>query len=951
MFDPIDPKENLDHKEQEILKFWQKNQTFKKLVKKNQGKQKWSFLDGPITANNPMGVHHAWGRTYKDLFQRFKAMQGYDERFQNGFDCQGLWVEVEVEKELGFKSKKDIENYGIEKFVEKCKERVRKYSKIQTQQSIRLGQWMDWENSYYTMSEENNYAIWHFLKKCHQQKILYKGRDSVPWCPRCSTSISQHEILTEEYQETTHEAIFLKLPIINPEYKETSFLVWTTTPWTIPANVALALNPQFKYAIFQNDQEKLILLTNMGRILDKSFKLKKEISGKELIGLKYQGPFDNLERVKNARTENPATFHQVVAAKELVNPDEGTGIVHIAPGAGTEDFQLAKTEKISVIEVINEEAYYIDGLGEFSGKNAKQDPQIIIDYLKNYQAGQFFYKTENYRHRYPRCWRCQRELVWRVVDEWYISMEKLRQPMMEVAKKINWLPSFGLERELDWLKNMQDWLISKKRYWGLALPIWECDCGNFEVIGSKEELKEKAVSGWREFVDHSPHRPWIDKVKIKCSKCGQVASRIKDVGNPWLDAGIVPYSTLKYFIDKSYWQKWFPADFITESFPGQFKNWFYSLIAMSTVLENSPPFMTVLGFASVRDDKGEEMHKSKGNAIWFDKAAEIMGADCMRWLFLTANPYENLNFGFQKADEVRRRLIVILKNVYSFFATYSKIDGWKTEEIESKDILDQWIKAKLYKIIIESTLALDNFLPNQASTQIELFIIDDLSTWYLRRSRKRRDSQFYSTIYQVLKTISQILAPFMPFIAEEIYQNLKNNQDPESVHLCSWPKATAFNKDIIDKMQQTKDLAEKGLALRAAEGIRLRQPLAKFIIARDLPNNFQEILKAELNVLAIEKGSKIRLDTKITPELKAQGNLRDLIRLIQDLRKIANLSPNQKVELYWQADPNLKGIFEKFKENIEQLTCTVLISQKDTPMDIEKSFNLGDQKIWLGIKK
>ena len=382
MFAKIDPKENLAEREHQILAFWQKNQIFQKLLKKNQNSPKWSFLDGPITANNPMGVHHAWGRTLKDLFLRYKAMRGFQERFQNGFDCQGLWVEVEVEKELGFKNKKDIENYGIEKFVNKCKERVLKYAKIQTQQSIRLGQWMDWENSYFTMSEENNYAIWHFLKKCHEEKYLYKGRDSVPWCPRCSTSISQHEILSEEYQETTHEAVFLKFPLVHPDFKKTSFLVWTTTPWTIPANVALAINPQFKYGIYQNEKESLILLKDAKKFLDNSFRLKKEISGNELIGLKYQGPFDDLERVINAQADNPHTFHRVVSAKELVNPDEGTGIVHIAPGAGAEDFQLAKSEKLTVIEVINEEAFYLNGLGELSDKNAKTNPRIIINYLQ-----------------------------------------------------------------------------------------------------------------------------------------------------------------------------------------------------------------------------------------------------------------------------------------------------------------------------------------------------------------------------------------------------------------------------------------------------------------------------------------------------------------------------------------------------------------------------------------
>ncbi|MBU4204723.1 class I tRNA ligase family protein, partial [Patescibacteria group bacterium] len=604
--------------EQKILKFWQEKKIFEKLVKKNQGKSRWSFLDGPITANNPMGVHHAWGRAYKDLFQRYKAMQGFDQRYQNGFDCQGLWVEVEVEKELGFKTKKDIEKYGIDKFVEKCKERVKKYSAIQTEQSIRLGQWMDWDNSYYTMSDENNYAIWGFLKKCYEKGYLYKGRDSVPWCPRCGTAISQHEILTEEYKEITHQSIYFKLPILENNFKGVNFLVWTTTPWTIPANVALIVSPDFEYGLFENKKEKLVLLKELGeKILGNDYKLKKTFKGKDLKGLKYKGPFDNLPRVQGAEKENPKTFHTVVLDKELVVAVEGTGIVHCAPGAGEEDFKISQKEKLSVIAVIDEAAVYLEGMDQFSGKNAKEDPEIIFDYLKQYEKGEYFFKTESYTHRYPTCWRCKTELVWRVVDEWYISMEKLRKPLMEATKTIKWIPGFGLERELDWLKNMHDWLISKKRYWGLALPIFECQCGNFEVVGSKEELKKLAVAGWEKFEGHSPHRPWIDEVKIKCSKCGELVSRISDVGNPWLDAGIVPFSTMGYYQNRDYWKKWFPIELVCESFPGQFKNWFYSIIVMSVVLENISPVKTIFGYASVRDEKGEEMHKSKGNAIWF----------------------------------------------------------------------------------------------------------------------------------------------------------------------------------------------------------------------------------------------------------------------------------------------------------------------------------------------
>ena len=951
-FKELKPTEKLTDIENRILGFWEKNQIFEKLVRKNRGKEKWSFLDGPITANNPMGVHHAWGRTYKDYFQRYKAMRGFKERYQSGFDCQGLWVEVEVEKELGFKTKKDIENYGIEKFVAKCKERALKYSKIQIKQSKRLGQWMDWENSYYTMSDENNYAIWHFLKKCHERGLIYKGRDSVPWCPRCGTAISQHEILTEEYKKIEHLAVYFKLKVTGEKYRNTFFLVWTTTPWTIPANVALAIHPEFKYGLYQGKKEKLIILKGLAKkVLGESYRLEKEITGKDLLGLKYQGPFDKMDKIQKGFQENPETFHRVISGKNLVTSEEGTGIIHIAPGAGAEDFKLSKVNNLPVVEVIDEGAVYLEGLGEFSGQNAKKTPEIIIDYLKNFDKGVFFLKEENYSHRYPTCWRCKTELVWRVVDEWYIKMDELREPMMAVTRKIKWLPKFGLDRELDWLKNMEDWLISKERYWGLALPIYECPkCGNFEVIGSKEELKEKAVEGWRAFKGNSPHRPWVDYVKIKCSKCGEVASRISDVGNPWLDAGIVPFSTLKYFEDKNYWQQWFPADFICESFSGQFRNWFYSLIAMSTVLENTPPVKTILGHALVRDEKGEEMHKSKGNAIWFDEAAEKIVVDVMRWMYLTANPYENLNFGYTPAQEIYRRFVLIMRNVYQFFITYANLDNWQPTRTESPNLLDKWLVSKYNQLLLAVTDNLEKYQPQTATTAIQAFVVDDLSTWYLRRSRKRRDKEFYSTIYQVLIGLVKLIAPAIPFMAEDLYQKIKTAGDPESVHLCGWPKAGKIDEDLLQKMARIRGIAEIGHSMRAEKRIRLRQPLQELIVNEDFDDDFQEILKEELNVLEIRLGKDIHLDTKITPALLEQGLVRDLIRLIQELRKKAGLIPADKADLAYEGDAELEKIIEKFKEKIEKNTSTQ-IKKGRSEVTVQGDYNLAGKALWLGLKK
>ncbi len=936
--------------ERELLDFWYKQGIFEKYLQRNtDSDKKFSFLDGPITANNPMGVHHAWGRTYKDLWQRWYNMRGFKGRFQNGFDEQGLWVEVEVEKELGLKTKKDIENLvpgdkfaSLEKFVNLCKERVKKYSAVQTEQSKRLGYFMDWDNSYHTSSDKNNYTIWGFLKVIKEKGWLYKGHDSVPWCPRCGTAISQHEILTEEYKELTHQSIFFTLPITDRE--DEFLLVWTTTPWTIPGNVAVAVSPEDNYVLLKDKDsgrkywvmESRVFVIEDGELIARK-------KGSELVGWTYIGPFDQLDRIKKSL----ANFeHRVISGDERILPvskEEGTGLVHIAPGAGAEDFQIGKKESLPVIELIDEEANYLDGMGDFSSRNAKVEPQIIIDYLKTYQNGKFFLVTQNYTHRYPTCWRCKTELVWRVVDEWYIGMDKpddsgqtYRQQMQEVAKKINWIPKWGLERELDWLKNMHDWLISKKRYWGLALPIWECKkCGNFEVVGSKEELQEKAVEGWDEFGGHSPHRPWIDQIKIKCSKCGEVLSRIPDVGNPWLDAGIVPFSTLP--------ESWFPADFVTEGFPGQFKNWFYSLIAMSTALKRTNPFENLLGFANVVDEKGEEMHKSKGNAIEFNEAADKAGVDVMRWLYVTQNPEYNLKFGFNVIDDIRRRFYLIYWNTYKFFVDRASAVNWQCElERGELQLLDRWVLARLTEVVLGVNKYLEKYDAAAASRIIEEFVVNDLSTWYIRRVRdrvspaaKEKDRNLVlGIIYGNLVTLAKLTAPFMPFITEEMYRNLTGD---ESVHLTDYPQGdkSLLDEDLIDKMKLVRQIVEAGHAKRKEAGIKLRQPLSKvtynYPLKLDigLEAEFEQIIADELNVKLVEyKKSpkdelKVELDTKITQSLAKEGEARELIRQVQQLRKDEGLTLKDNVRIFAPSWP------KEYEEMVLKATAAVSLEKSD----------------------
>ncbi|MGQ9680842.1 MAG: class I tRNA ligase family protein [Candidatus Bathyarchaeia archaeon] len=960
MFKQFDVNVELPKIEHEVLNFWKENEIFEKRRAKNKGGLPWSFIDGPITANNPMGVHHAWGRTYKDVWQRYSALKGFDERYQNGFDCQGLWVEVEVEKELGFESKRDIEAYGIAEFVKRCKQRVLNYAAVQTEQSIRLGMWMEWDDpeelrklskaleapdkeikyrsprgmvkgkpeqiigrlgsaelggSYFTLSDENNYMIWKALKICHERGWIYKGADSMPWCPRCSTGISQHEIVTEGYREITHPSIYVKFPL---QRREGNLLIWTTTPWTLTSNVAVAVHPNLTYVKIRLDGEVYYLLKSRLReaFRGRCFETLEELKGSEMEGWFYVGPFDELELPKRLGAPDA---HRVILWEEI-GENEGTGLVHIAPGAGKEDLMLGKKYGLPVVAPLDEFGVFIPGFGSLSGIHVFESAKPIFEDLE--RKGLVF-RIEDYTHRYPVCWRCGSELVFRYVEEWFISMgEKLDKPyeeitpeekeknlryqIMDSASQVRWIPEFGLKRELDWLRNMEDWMISKKRFWGLALPIWVCSkCGWFDVIGDEDELRERAIEGWETLEGHSPHRPYIDAIKIRCERCGGSASRIPDVGNPWLDAGIVAFSTLRYRDEPEYWKKWFPADLITESFPGQFRNWFYSMLAMSTILSRQTPFKTCLGHGSVLAEDGREMHKSWGNAIWFDDAAETMGSDVMRWMYCTTKPENDMLFGYKRAAEVKRDFFIPLINVYNFFAIYAELDGWTPEQKpENLSLLDEWILSKLNRLIEEVTKSLDNYDAYSATMEIWQFL-DLLSKWYVRRSRRRfwkseaddDKNAAYSTLYTCLKKLILLLAPFTPFITEAIYQKMVRNSEldsPESVHLNDWPtvEKQLIKKELIADMDFAIKVASLGRAARNRCGIKLRQPLSEAVIIHPSRieglKRFSDIIKDELNVKELrfssDKGELIKYELKPIAHILGRKHGKKYQKIVENLR-------------------------------------------------------------------
>ncbi len=970
-FNEVSNKVDFPAQEREVLKFWKDTQAFQKMVQRHKGQPHWSFIDGPITANNPMGVHHGWGRTYKDAMVRFQTMRGHELRYQNGFDCQGLWVEVNVERDLGFKSKKDIEAYGLAQFVLKCKERVLRFAAVQTEQSIRLGYWMDWNDpdhlrwlgqkllenplqeitvegpdgpmtgtveqvvgrlglpelggSYFTFSDENNYVIWSFIKKCWQNGWLYRGADVMPWCPRCATAISQHEIATDGYRELTHRSVTLKFPLRGRPGE--ALLVWTTTPWTLSSNVAAAVGPDLTYLRVRQGQQVLYLSKGTQKMLKGEFEVLAELKGRDLLGWTYDGPFDDLPAanqpggateltalIKNIPT-SAAQAHRVILW-DAVGEAEGTGIVHIAPGCGAEDFVLGQENKLPMLAPLDEEGYFVGPFGWLTGQHVSAVAAPIFEDLE--RKG-LLYRVENYTHRYPVCWRCGTELVFRLVDEWYISMgetydkpreeltaaekaRSLRYQIMDVVDQITWIPDFGHAREMDWLRNMHDWMISKKRYWGLALPIWTCNaCAHFEVIGDELELQARAASGWETFAGHSPHRPYIDAVQIACPQCGKLMQRIPDVGNPWLDAGVVSFSTLQFRKNPAYWAEWFPANWISESFPGQFRNWFYSLLAMGTVLAGQPPFLQNFGYGTLQAEDGRPMHKSSGNSIEFNEAADKMGVDVMRWLYAAHKPEADLLFGYHAGDEVRRRFLIPLWNIYSFFVNYARLDGWTPEQAgfdpacpegrapASQNLLDRWVVGRLNEVVsaVETSLEKSDFYA--AAWAVEPFI-DDLSNWYLRRSRRRfwksehdgDKNAAYAVLYHVLVKLVKTLAPFVPFVSEVMYQNLVRSVQPaayESVHSTAWPLVEweAVDEALLEQMALARRIASLGLSARGNANLKVRQPLNKALVHSgrkvELSGELAEIVLDELNVKQMEfvEQEAALVTYKVLPDNKLLG--------------------------------------------------------------------------------
>lgn len=851
--DNYNEKPNFVELEHRIMNFWEENKCFEKLKEKNKDKKVFRFLDGPITANNPMGIHHAWGRSTKDIFLRYKAMQGYSCTYRNGFDAQGLWVEVEVEKELGFKDKKDIEDFGLDKFTNKCLERVERFSKVITKQSKRLGQWMDWENSYYTNSEENITAIWSFLKKCHENKWIEKAHRPMPWCPRCGTSLSEHE-MTGSYKELEHTAVFLKLPL---KEKPWDILVWTTTPWTLCANVALAVNPEIDYFVVDQECGKRPLLlakSAMKHLKGKKTVLQK-IKGSELNGLEYETCFPLLP-VQRELT------HRIVLW-DMVSSEDGSGVVHIAPGCGAEDYEQGQLLGLPSICPVDEFGNFLEEYDWLTGKKASEVSEFVFSKLEEQDK---LFMTHSHIHSYPVCWRCKTEVIFRLVGEWHISTEEIKPKLREAANTVKWEPEHVGKRMQDWLSNMGDWSISRKRFYGLPLPFYPCEkCGHLTVVGSREELRELGGSK----VDDLPglHRPWIDAIKIKCPCCGEEVQRINEVGDVWLDAGITPFSTMGYFRDKAFWEKQFPAEWVTEMVE-QVRLWFYSLLFMSVTLTGKAPYERVLAYGSVVSEDGTKFSKT-GFMIKFDEAAEKLGSDAIRYLFASANVSNEVRFGYNLGEDSRRKLLAFW-NIYSFFMTYATIEKPQLNSFDPNmilDITDKWLLLRTNDFLENITKAYNSYKTSEVIKAFESFT-DDVSNWYVRINRKRFWKQeqtenklaAYWCLYYALKAAMQVMAPIIPFMTEDMWQNMVRcfeSNSEESIHLSNWPQALLVeDSELLSEMETVRKLVALALKLRNEKQLKVKQPLRAMYVKTEpynktVINKIQNIIKDELNIKEI----------------------------------------------------------------------------------------------------
>lgn len=930
-FKSVSSQVNFPQIEEEILKYWQKEKIFENSLEARKSSKKFTFYDGPPFATGLPHYGHILAMTIKDAITRLKTMQGYSVPRRLGWDTHGLPVEYELEKELGISGKKQIEERGVENFNEACREIVFRYSKEWEKTIDRMGRWVDKTDTYATLNTDYMESIWWVFKSLWDKDLIYQGFKSMPYCPRCATPLSNFETNLGYKDNIEDPSVYIKFQL--EDEPKTFFLAWTTTPWSLPGNAALAVNPKAEYVKVKVGEEFLILAKKRLEIID-VYEKAEDVKVVDLIGKSYKPLFKPLEKSKNA-------YH--VYAADYVSLQDGSGIVHVAPAFGDEDMKLGEKENLPVLLTIDKNGEVL--IDPWKGTFFKKADPMITEHLD--ESGNL-YKAETIKHTYPFCWRCETPLLYYATPNWFVKVSTIRKELVKNNNVINWTPKHIKEGRFgNWLKDARDWSISRNRFWGTPLPVWKCEkCEQHQVIGSVTELKEKATNfedllkrtaflfkDGKQKSSTEPvdlHRPYIDDIRLKCDKCGGQSKRIEEVLDCWFESGSMPYAQDHYpYENKAGWEANFPADFIAEGLD-QTRGWFYTLHVLSTALFDKPAFKNIIVNGILVAADGKKLSKRLRNYPEPDEVFNKFGADAMR-LYLLSSPAavaEDVRFSSEIVQEIVRKFFLILWNSYSFFVTYANLDGWSRPSTmnyqPSTNVLDKWIVSKLHRLTTEVDQGVEEYNLPKMTRPLQTFVTE-LSTWYIRRSRERlgptatdeKDKEsFYNTMYDVLTTLTRLLAPFSPFIADEIYRNLTSEK---SVHLADWPKANSEKIDVKVEaaMQQAQELTEVAHSQRKNAQLKIRQPLASFTYTGvRLTPEIEEIVAKEINVkkLIFQKDAKPTLDVKLTSELENEGRARELIREIQIARKEAGCELSETITV------NLPDWPEEFESEIKKQT-------------------------------
>ena len=981
--------------EEEILALWDREKTFERSVDPREGCEKFVFVEGPPTANGLPHPGHILTRIVKDLVLRYKTMQGFYVRRKAGWDTHGLPVEIEVEKELSLSSKQEIERYGIEKFNQKCKASVFRYEKEWVNATKRVGFWIDMDDPYITFENDYIESVWWSLREIWDKGLLYKGHKVVPFCPRCETTLSSHEV-AQGYQDVEDPSVYVKFKLKqeNDESESLYLLAWTTTPWTLLGNIALAVHPSNTYvkvrvSVKDGDEVKeeyLIFAEARLDVLDDEYEIIERYEGKDLEDLKYEPLFD-FAKIEGGEA------HKVITA-DFVTLDEGTGIVHTAPAFGEVDYEVCREKELGFSQPVSIDGHFTDEVPPLEGLFVKDADRLIIEMLT--ERG-ILYKEERYLHSYPFCWRCGSPLLYYARESWFIKMSALRDNLLANNDEISWYPGhLKYGRFGNFLENVADWALSRERFWGTPLNIWVCsDCGQKYCVGSVKELQEKAKSSVPGDIDL--HRPYIDDVVLACDACGGDMLRVKDVIDCWYDSGSAPFAQWHYPFETEEFKQNFPADFITEAID-QTRGWFYTLLGVSTAIFDAPPYLNVLSLGHILDENGVKMSKSKGNVVDMNELFETEAADALRWYLFTVGPLtDDIRFSAQAIREKQKKFLNTLWNSYFFFVTYANIDNFSPKDkhipVVQRNAMDRWLISRLNTLMQDAIDALERFEIQVASRKIEEFVTNDLSNWYIRRSRRRFwivEENFdkdcaYLTLYEVLVSLCKLLAPFVPFVTEHLYQNLVSGvsaDELESVHLCDYPSpdGSIIDVELEDAMALVSKLVEAGRRARSDVGIKIRQPLKEVVITcskekREKGEGLAEILKEEVNVrevlfkdeafasvaaaasdykqVEVDEATRLFLDCCPDKTLIEEGLVRDLVRRIQGMRKDLDLEYTEKIGIVYACDDEVKDAIHNFSDYIcnETLAADIAEGKPSSSADsYEKRWKIGDKEVHLAIK-